>query len=50
MSSSGRRVPRHLLLAPHTAWPDPLRARTRVLLGDPAASLSVLAAAADGPG
>lgn len=35
-----------LLLAPTPAWTDPLRAAHTVLLGDPAASLSLLAAAA----
>jgi 2-succinyl-5-enolpyruvyl-6-hydroxy-3-cyclohexene-1-carboxylate synthase len=39
------RCPDTLLLAATPAWPDPLRAAHTVLLGDPAASLSVLAAA-----
>jgi 2-succinyl-5-enolpyruvyl-6-hydroxy-3-cyclohexene-1-carboxylate synthase len=39
------RCPETLLLAPTPAWTDPLRAAHTVLLGDPAASLSVLAAA-----
>jgi 2-succinyl-5-enolpyruvyl-6-hydroxy-3-cyclohexene-1-carboxylate synthase len=38
------------LLAPHTAWPDPLRSATRVIIGDPAASLAGLAAAAERAG
>jgi 2-succinyl-5-enolpyruvyl-6-hydroxy-3-cyclohexene-1-carboxylate synthase len=40
------RCPDTLLLAPGPGWPDPLRAARTVLLGDPAATLSVLAAAA----
>jgi 2-succinyl-5-enolpyruvyl-6-hydroxy-3-cyclohexene-1-carboxylate synthase len=40
------RVPETLLLAPTPGWADPLRRAQTVLLGDPAASLSVLAAAA----
>jgi 2-succinyl-5-enolpyruvyl-6-hydroxy-3-cyclohexene-1-carboxylate synthase len=39
------RCPEILLLAPTPAWPDPLRSARTVLLGDPAASLAVLAAA-----
>ena len=39
------RCPESLLLAATPAWSDPLRAARTVLLGDPAASLSVLAAA-----
>ena len=39
------RCPETLLLAPTPGWTDPLRAAHTVLLGDPAASLSVLAAA-----
>jgi 2-succinyl-5-enolpyruvyl-6-hydroxy-3-cyclohexene-1-carboxylate synthase len=40
------RVPDTLLLAPTPGWADPMRRAQTVLLGDPAASLSVLAAAA----
>jgi 2-succinyl-5-enolpyruvyl-6-hydroxy-3-cyclohexene-1-carboxylate synthase len=39
------RCPETLLLARTPAWADPLRSARTVLLGDPAASLSVLAAA-----
>jgi 2-succinyl-5-enolpyruvyl-6-hydroxy-3-cyclohexene-1-carboxylate synthase len=38
------------LLAPHPAWADPLRSATRVIIGDPAASLAGLAAAAERAG
>jgi 2-succinyl-5-enolpyruvyl-6-hydroxy-3-cyclohexene-1-carboxylate synthase len=40
------RVPETLLLASTPGWADPLRRADSVLLGDPAASLAVLAAAA----
>jgi 2-succinyl-5-enolpyruvyl-6-hydroxy-3-cyclohexene-1-carboxylate synthase len=40
------RCPETILLAATPAWADPLRAAHTVLLGDPAASFSVLAAAA----
>lgn len=39
------RCPDTLLLAPTPAWSDPLRGARSVLLGDPAATLAVLAAA-----
>ena len=39
------RCPETLLLAATPAWSDPLRSAATVLLGDPAATLSVLAAA-----
>ncbi|HKK03953.1 MAG TPA: 2-succinyl-5-enolpyruvyl-6-hydroxy-3-cyclohexene-1-carboxylic-acid synthase [Gammaproteobacteria bacterium] len=39
------RCPETLLLAASPAWTDPLRSAAKVLLGDPAASLSVLGAA-----
>lgn len=39
------RCPEMLLLAPTPAWSDPLRGARSVLLGDPAATLAVLAAA-----
>jgi 2-succinyl-5-enolpyruvyl-6-hydroxy-3-cyclohexene-1-carboxylate synthase len=39
------RCPETLLLAPTPAWSDPLRSARTVLLGDPAATLAVLAAA-----
>lgn len=39
------RCPETLLLGPTPAWTDPLRSAAKVLLGDPAASLSLLSSA-----